>query len=180
MYFTCSCGLTSVEAMSLKPTKFRLIRRPSPVMLYNRNIKTCVYVPVGVVFTLTLQLAQRTRVGVFKRITNTSIQLFTNNILPYLSLLIRIKRSLNLARLLPAPSSNTGVSPALGLSCGTNPRKSFHTPFPVLLASPACHTPPLNIRISFLSQGAHSPKRLLGPRHSVGMSPCIGTMTLRK
>ena len=53
MYVTCSCGLTSVEAMSLKPTKFRLIRRPSPVMLYNRNIKTGVYVPVGVVFTLT-------------------------------------------------------------------------------------------------------------------------------
>ncbi len=94
MCVTCSCCTTCTDAMSVNPKKFCSIGRPLPVMLYKRNIKTGVYVPVCAVFTLTSQLAQRTLFGVLNRKTNTSMQLFTNNLLHHLSLVIRIKRSL--------------------------------------------------------------------------------------
>ncbi len=38
MCVTCSCGLTSIHAMSVKPKKFCSIGRPLPVMLYKRNM----------------------------------------------------------------------------------------------------------------------------------------------
>ena len=97
----------------------------------------------------------------------------------YLVSATRTQRSCSFARLFP-PSANMGKSPADGWLAGTNPRNSFHTPVPLLLRAPACHRPPLKMRISFLLHSVLACSCMSLPRNKVGMSPFNGTITFRK